>query len=324
MIDPYRSCSLCPRNCGVDRNAGERGFCGETAELRLAVASIHRGEEPPVVAAGGSGTIFVSGCALRCTFCQNHQISQESMGAPVDRDLFVRICLTLQDAGAENINIVTGGHAAPAILEGLGAARAAGLEIPALWNSSAYESVAAIDLVAPQVPVWLPDLKTLDASIADRYFRAADYPEAAKAAIERMASLSPLRFGPSRQDPAVEAIRSGVIVRHLVLPGRLESTRQVLRWFAERLAGKALLSLMTQYTPVRTARARAADAIPEGYLDEGDYEATLSMLEEFGIEDGFYQELVTGSDWLPDFRKQNPFSSELSVPIWHWRHGFAV
>ena len=304
----YRSCLLCPRRCGVDREAGERGYCGETSSLRLAFAGIHRGEEPPITGTGGSGTIFVSGCNLGCAFCQNYQlssgkqVSMKTMGRAVSAEEFAAICLALQEKGAENINIVTGSHAAPAIAFGITEARKQGLSIPALWNSSGYDGAETLEILKDVINIYLPDLKTLDPEIAARFFNAPDYPKHAAAAILRM-------------------MEKEVIIRHLILPGYLENTRQVLKWFSENCAGrgrgKALLSLMTQYTPVHMREPGAASDIPDRYLSEEEYDAVLSMLEEFGIDDGFYQELVTGSDWLPDFTRQNPFSSELSIPVWH-------
>jgi putative pyruvate formate lyase activating enzyme len=262
----------------------------------------------------GSGTIFVSGCNLRCAFCQNYQISRQGQGKTVTQAEFVRICLTLQEKGAENINIVTGSHAAPALAAGIQAARSRGLVIPALWNSSGYESLEALSLLAEVIDGYLPDLKTLDSAIAGRFFKAPDYGEVASAAVKRMLSLRDIRY-----EGAV--LRSGVIVRHLVLPGRLESTRDVLRWFAEHAAGKGLLSLMTQYTPVGGADSGAD--IPSRTVNEAEYETVLSWLDEFGIEDGFYQEPplsgAPDSEWLPDFNRANPFPSALSTPVWHWR-----
>lgn len=272
--------------------------------------------------AGGSGTIFLTGCTLRCSFCQNWQISRAGMGAPADEELFADICLALQDAGAENVNIVTGSHAVPSVAVGLARAKERGLAIPALWNSSAYETVEAVDLAGEWMDAYLPDLKTLDTGISRRFFAAPDYPEFAAASILRMAERRPLRFMPSRVDPEVEVLASGVIVRHLVLPGMLDSTRDVLCWFADHLAGRALLSLMNQYAPVR---GDPSLAIPSDRpVDEREFDAVQEMLQEFGIEEGFYQELVPGDDWLPDFERTNPFSSELSVPIWHWKTGFAA
>ncbi|WP_304242863.1 radical SAM protein [Gracilinema caldarium] len=330
----YTPCSLCPRNCAVDRNGGQRGFCGETAELRVAVANIHRGEEPPLTGLGGSGTIFITGCTLGCAFCQNWQISHNGMGRPVSAGEFAAICLALQNAGAENINIVTGSHAIPAIVSGISQAREEGLQLPILWNSSSYESVQALQDAEAYIDVFLPDLKTLDRDFAGRYFSAPDYPEAATKAISAMLDMKELRYSPCRT--ALEAaqrgepidpewpliLESGVVIRHLVLPDRLEDTKAVLRWFADHAQGRALLSLMTQYTPIKSPKNRFADELPNRYVDEHEYDIIQTWLEEFGIEDGFYQELVPDDSWLPDFTRTNPFSSELSVPIWHWKHGF--
>ncbi|GHV93847.1 radical SAM protein [Spirochaetia bacterium] len=320
----YQHCRLCPRSCGVDRQAGSCGFCGETAELRIAFAGIHCGEEPPISGQGGSGTIFISGCNLGCVFCQNRQISQGAadgadsgtngvLGRVVTSGEFAEICMKLQTRGAGNINIVTGSHAVPAIVQGINAARAAGLHIPVLWNSSAYESQAALDLLKDNVTMYLPDLKTLDSEIAENFFRAPDYPQVAAAAILKMMEMG------------------SVIIRHLILPGCLDSTRSVLRWFAENAKGRALLSLMTQYTPMKgsggkqTANGEKRGEVPARFLNKREYETVLGWLEEFGIEDGFCQELISSSrsrdssDWLPDFNRGNPFSSELSAPVWHWR-----
>jgi putative pyruvate formate lyase activating enzyme len=307
----YKSCELCPRNCGVDRTAGKIGFCGETAVLRLAAALLHFGEEPPLVGTGGSGTIFVSGCNLGCVFCQNYQISQGqiestrqgALGKEVSSEDFASICAALRDKGAENINIVTGSHAIPAIIEGITAARMAGVRLPVLWNSSAYETSEALELLRDYIDIYLPDLKTLDGGIAAKFFNAPDYPQTASAAILKMADMA--------------KAREKVIVRHLILPGYLESTRSALRWFAENVKNRAVLSLMTQYTPV-SGKTGALDDIPKRFLSGEEYDTVMGYLEEFKIDDGFCQELVTGSGWLPDFNRTNPFSSELSVPVWHF------
>ena len=185
------------------------------------------------------------------------------------------------------------------------AARKKGLSIPALWNSSGYDGMEILDVLKDVIDVYLPDLKTLDKEIAAGFFNAPSYGECAKAAILKMMEFRDLRLE--------ETMLSGVMVRHMVIPGFLESTRQVLAWFAENCKGRALLSLMTQYTPV------GQDAkTPGRYISEDEYNAVLSMLDEYRIDDGFCQELVAGSDWLPDFTRPNPFSSELSVPVWHY------
>jgi putative pyruvate formate lyase activating enzyme len=245
------------------------------------------------------------------------------MGRIVTDGEFVRIAMALQERGAENINIVTGSHATPALVRGIKAAREGGLTIPVLWNSSAYESPGALDLLRDAVEAYLPDLKTLDPALSARFFKAPDYPERAAAAIRRMMEFRELRFAPPRANgpggdgaEAPRVLCSGVLIRHLVLPGYLEATRQVLRWFARNAQGRALLSLMTQYTPPKNG----APDMPDRYISEKEYETLLRWLEEFDMAEGFYQELVSGNtDWLPDFERTNPFSSELSEPVWHWR-----
>jgi putative pyruvate formate lyase activating enzyme len=306
---PYKSCRLCPRNCGIDRLAGEIGFCGETAELRAGAAVIHKGEEPPITGKGGSGAIFICGCSLKCAFCQNYQISQgestdtQGIGRTVSPQRFAELCAMLREKGAENINIVTGSHAVPGLIEGFIAMREADIQLPILWNSSGYDSIEALDLLEDYIDIYLPDLKTLDSEISNKFFNAPDYPKVAAAAVLKMIDITGRKFPMNA--------REKVIVRHLVLPGYLESTRTVLRWFADNAKDRAMLSLMTQYTPIPNRKR----PIPQRYLSAEEYETVIRWLEEFKIEDGFCQELVTGSDWLPDFNRHNPFSSELSVPV---------
>jgi len=328
-MEHYKSCRLCPRDCGVNRIAGETGFCGETDILRIGTAVIHCGEEPPLTGQGGSGTIFVSGCNLGCSFCQNYQVSKgendasggrKSLGKAVTPGEFAQICIALCDKGAENINIVTGSHAIPGITAGIDAAREKGVNIPVLWNSSGYEAVNALELLKNHVDIFLPDLKTLDSGISSRFFNASDYPETAAAAIIKMIDIISKK--------AVENAKEKIIIRHLILPGYLDSTYSVLRWFAQNAKDRAMLSLMTQYTPVTSSHNKNANEnmqnaqavtkreMPQRYLSEEEYETVMYWLKKLDIEDGFCQELVTGNDWLPDFRLINPFSSELSIPVW--------
>jgi putative pyruvate formate lyase activating enzyme len=328
----YAPCNLCPRRCGADRGKSRTGFCGETAELRLACVSIHYGEEPPITGTGGSGAVFVSGCNLGCAFCQNFQISRtpsgnlfgqarQTLGRATGPEEFAEICLTLQKRGAENINIVTGSHAVPALAEGLRIAKAGKtamaqdrLSIPVLWNSSAYELPETIELLAGLVDAFLPDMKTLDSDLAARFFGAPDYPETARTAIRKMIGLAEK----NRNGSGLPAL----IIRHLVLPGELVSTKNVLRWFAENYSGQkgVELSLMFQYSVITQ---NPVTDFPSRPVREEEYHAVLRWLDEYGIEDGYCQELVPATtDWLPDFEKDNPFPSNLSVPVWHWQNGF--
>jgi len=348
MEKEYETCLSCPRGCGINRNNKHIGTCGETADLRIAWAGLHFGEEPPVTGERGSGTIFITGCNLGCVFCQNFQISRDGMGRKVEAAEFAEICLSLSEAGAENINIVTGSHAIPSIASGLRKAKDQGLSIPILWNSSAYEKTEELSLLEGLVTVWLPDLKTLNPLLSENVFRASDYPKIAKKAIRFMAEKSPLIIEQSLQVTAGDQkarrahsdnsahnagdneanqgkIVSGVIVRHLALPGRLPDTELVLRWFAEHLKDKALLSLMTQYTPVKKSPyAQGIDAFPDRLIDQNEYKKLTRLLEELEIDTGFYQELVEDADWLPDFARQQPFPSKLAKPVWHWSTGFLL
>lgn len=327
---------LCPRKCAADRLAGRLGFCGEGPNPRLAVATLHRGEEPPLCGSGGSGAVFFSGCTLKCSFCQNHGISRGGIGREVDVPELAGIFAALQRAGAENLNLVTGTHFLPAIIEALKRARAQGMSLPVLWNSSGYENEIGLNLIKTFTDVHLPDLKTLDTDLAARLFRAPDYPAAATAAILRMAAAGKPDFD------ANGMLVKGTIVRHLVLPGYLESTRRVLAWFAENLSGRALLSVMFQYLPLPGAAARRASDRPDDggaaagsrdgaagvitppgrTIEDTEYYSVIGMLEDLGIDDGFIQEPEHESIWLPDFERENPFPDDYSKVVWHWKHGF--
>jgi putative pyruvate formate lyase activating enzyme len=311
MFCHYNPCVYCPRACGVNRLIGETGYCGETAELRIGIAAIYHGEEPILIGTGGSGTIFLSGCNLGCVFCQIYQISQgtgktPSLGKAISIEEFAKICLALSDSGAENINIVTGSHAVPAIIEGFITARKAGVKIPFLWNSSGYDSLKALEMLKDHIDIYLPDLKTLDTGLAAKFFNAPDYPAVATTAILKM-----IENAESREKPS-----SNVIIRHLILPGYLESTRAVLQWFADNVKDRALLSLMTQYTPIpNIAEKEALEPAPNRYVTKEEYEIVMKWLDEFGIEDGFKQEPLTKDEWLPDFTRENPFPQEIATPV---------
>ncbi len=327
-MNAYTSCTLCPRCCSVNRIAGQRGFCKETADLKIASACLHFGEEPPLTGRGGSGTIFISGCNLGCAFCQNYQISREGMGRIVGCEEFCRICSALEMAGAENINIVTGSHAIPAIASFLTQAKKEGLGIPVCWNSSAYENVDAINLLAPVTDIWLPDLKTFGSAASETLLGAGDYARTAKKAIRRMIELVPLRFEPvkthspqfAEKTEGAEKMVSGVIVRHLIMPGCLDNTVKVLDWLKEHADGKACISLMSQYTPVvKNGRQRN---FPDRFINRDEFERIKELLYEYDFDYLFYQELENDDSWLPDFSCIQPFSNSLATPVWHWKNGF--
>ena len=332
----YKNCRQCPRKCGVDRTTGT-GFCREPADLRIAFAGLHFGEEPLVTVFGGSGTIFFTGCTLRCAFCQNYQISQDGYGRVVDSSEFSDICLKLQAAGAENINLVTGSHHIPRIAEYLRAARDAGVTIPFCWNSSAYESIEMLELLKDLVTIWLPDLKTLDSAFAKNLFAAPDYPDTATAAIRWMIENNPLKIEsipePPNAKPAEWAepgeprdkMLSGVIIRHLFMPGHFAETADVLGWLKENADGHSIISLMNQYTPVPfeedekrlKERKTSLSAIENRLVTEEEDNDIRDLIEAYNFDYLFYQELTDDTSWLPDFRRPQPFSNKLATPVWH-------
>ena len=331
-VSAYAPCVQCPRKCAVDRKTS-RGLCGEGDAVRIASACLHFGEEPPLTVFGGSGTIFFTGCTLRCAFCQNYQISQNGTGRAVDRAEFVKMCRTLEDEGAENINLVTGSHAIPHIASYLQSAREAGVSIPFCWNSSAYESVETLELLAGLVSVWLPDLKTLSKALAKDLFGAEDYPEEASRAVRWMIDRFPLSLAQKTEDGTTkEKIERGVIVRHLFLPGRFSETADVLEWLKRYADGKALVSLMSQYTPVpfeeseasRAKRKSALSAIENRLVSAAEDRDLRELIDAYGFEYLFYQELSDDTSWLPDFNRTQPFSNALAKPVWHWKTGFEV
>lgn len=327
-MNAYTSCTLCPRCCSVNRTAGQTGFCKETADLKIASACLHFGEEPPLTGRGGSGTIFISGCNLGCGFCQNYQISREGMGKIVDCEEFCRICSALEQAGAENINIVTGSHAIPAIASFLTQAKKEGLGIPVCWNSSAYESVDAIDMLAPVTDIWLPDLKAFGSAASEALLGTGDYARTAKKAIRHMIELAPLRFEPvktrspqsAENTESAEKMVSGVIVRHLIMPGCLDNTVKVLDWLKEHADGKACISLMSQYTPV--AQNGSPRNFPDRFINRDEFEYIKQLIHDYDFDYLFYQELENDDSWLPDFNRVQPFSNSLATPVWHWKNGF--
>lgn len=305
-----RACRLCPRDCGVDREAGVRGVCGASARVRIARAALHFWEEPCISGESGSGTVFFSYCPLRCVYCQNRDIAIGDAGTEVSVRRLARIYLELAAQGARNVNLVTPTHYAPAVVESVALARTAGLELPVVYNTSGYETVEAIGLLDGTVDVYLTDFKYADAQTARRYSNAPDYPEVALAALDAMvaqAGRPVFEEAPDGDEPP--RILRGVVVRHLLLPGRLEESKRVVRLLHERYGDAVLLSLMNQYTPLRRF-----ERYPE--LNEtvpaGDYESLLDYADELGVEDYYWQEGGADSEsFIPPFDQTGVEGPEL-------------
>jgi putative pyruvate formate lyase activating enzyme len=236
------------------------------------------------------------------------------MGREMSRAELSGLMVRLQERGAANVNLVTASHFAPSVIASVAAARTQGLSIPVVWNSSGYETQATLKLLQDTVDVYLPDCKTLDEGVSRWQMRAPDYPRVVREALLKMVEDKPLVGSGER-------IRQGVIVRHLVLPGFLDQSREVLEWIALNLKDRALLSLMFQYTPVRPVR-KSPNAHLNRTIRTREYDRVLSWLEELGIDEGFVQDPATGDEWLPDFTRPNPFPEGQAVPLWHCGVGY--
>lgn len=277
-----RSCDLCPHECRVNRIMGEPGLCGAGLLPRIAAASVHTGEEPPISGHTGSGTIFFSGCSLSCRFCQNFPISQLGNGQDLPTRSLAGKMLKLQNRQAHNINFVTPTHYLPQVLAALWLAIPLGFRLPIVWNSSGYEKVDALRLLDGVVDVYLPDMKYADDETAEYLSRAPGYRD-----INRLAVSEMLRqVGHLRMDQDGLATR-GLIIRHLVLPGDLAGTRETLGWIAANLGRDTHVSLMRQYFPAH--RAPDTPGINRK-ITAAEYDHSMEWLEEFGLENGWVQE----------------------------------
>ncbi|NCB52768.1 MAG: 4Fe-4S cluster-binding domain-containing protein [Clostridia bacterium] len=285
-------CNLCPRNCSALRDeASGSGFCKMGTLPTLARASVHMWEEPCISGTRGSGTVFFSGCSLRCVYCQNYQISAGGFGEPVTPRRLREIFFSLIEKGVHNINLVNPTHFSSAVSEAL----VKNLPVPVVWNSGGYDSVGTLRALEGQVQIYLPDLKYMDSSLAAKYSSAPGYPEAAQKAILEMYRQT----GPYALD-GDGILQKGVVIRHLVLPENLDNTRRVIGWVSENFApGEVLFSLMSQYTPA--GNVQGFPELTRG-LNEEEHSAALDLLMSSGIEDGFFQDRGSASEsFIPEF-----------------------
>jgi len=248
LLSTLEECRICPRDCGVNRIEGETGYCGTGELARVSSAFSHYGEEPPLVGWHGSGTIFFSGCNLRCAFCQNYDISHRpESGEPMDEDGIAGVMLSLQERGCHNINFVTPTHVAPQIAAAVLAARDRGLSVPTVYNCGGYEKKETLKALDGIMDIYMPDAKFFDPVASERYFNAPDYPGILKEALLEM----------HRQVGTLEVehgiARRGVLVRHLVMPGFKEDSLEVVEWIAGNLGEGTTMNVMEQYRPVYEA-----------------------------------------------------------------------
>ena len=295
MLEELRSCRLCPRECGADRLSGQAGACGAVGEqVRVARAALHFWEEPCLSGSDGSGAVFFSYCPLKCVYCQNRAISRGDAGKDISIGRLAEIFLELQAQKAHNINLVTPTHYVPQIVLALQEAKSNGLSIPVVCNCGGYEKPATLRLLEGLVDIYLPDFKYLSPETAGRYSGAPDYPERAKDALAEMVR----QVG----EPVFDIhgiMQKGVIVRHLLLPGRLREAKDAVRYLYETYKDRIYLSLMSQFTPLENVAGW-----PElnRTVTEEEYNALVDYALDLGVENGFIQEGGAADEsFIPQF-----------------------
>lgn len=289
------NCIICPRACGANRVEGKFGYCGQKAELVVSRAALHMWEEPCISGVNGSGTVFFSGCNLRCVFCQNYHISRSEAGQTITVGRLAEIFLELQSQKANNINLVTPTHYVLQIVQALELARSSGLSLPVVYNCGGYESVDTLRLLEGYVDVWLPDFKYKSDELAGRYSKAPDYFERASEALAEMVRQT----GGICEFDDRGIMTRGVIVRHLVLPGHVDDSKRVLRYLHENYGNSIYISIMNQYTPVTDL-----SDYPEinRKLTEEEYQRVTAFADRIGITEGFIQEGGTALEsFIPQF-----------------------
>ena len=287
-------CNLCPRKCGAERKNGKTGFCGGGKEVKIARAALHLWEEPCISGESGSGTVFFSGCTMRCIFCQNREISRGEAGKEVSLSRLGEIFLELQEKGANNINLVTPMHYAPHIISAIDIARKNGLSLPIVWNTGGWEIPEMIEEVKDYADIWLTDFKYFDNSLAEKFSYAKNYRELALESLKKMVEQT---GEPVFDDNGM--MKKGVIVRHLMLPGHLDDTKNVLRLLYKNFGDKIWISIMNQYTPLCSD-----ERFPElsRTVSDEEYDEAIDYACSLGIENAFVQEGGTvGESFIPPF-----------------------
>ena len=281
-------CMLCPRNCGVDRTTN-LGVCQVSNKVKIARAALHFWEEPCISGTKGSGAVFFSGCSLHCVFCQNEKISHGQVGKEVTVDKLADIYLDLQKQGANNINLVTGTHYIPEIVESVKIAKANGLEIPIIYNTSGYEKAESLKQLEGIVNTYLPDFKYMDSSLAAKYSHAADYPEVAKEAIAEMVR----QCGTPVFDEK-GFIKSGVIVRQLLLPGHVKDAKAIIKYLYETYSDNIYISMMSQYTPMPQIAANYPEL--NRRVTKREYDSLINYAIDLGVENAFIQDRAVAKE----------------------------
>ncbi len=307
---PYSVCRLCPRDCAVDRVAGELGVCGESAECRVGAIEAHFGEEPPLSGSCGSGTVFFSGCSSHCFFCQNEQISQDHQGRLYTPDELLQAVIKLAQSGVHNINFVTPDHFWPHVQFLCESLRERGHRLPLLFNCSGYEKPERVNEYAKHIDIFLPDYKYASPELAEACMGDHDYPDRALQSIIRMVEAKGF-LHPWSADGR-DTARQGVLVRHLVLPGYVENSLAVLSTLRKTFGRKLPISVMSQFRPVTGCFEKRQLMRP---LRPDEYESVCEAVREWGFDQVFIQELSDADDFFPDFENAAPFRGNRVRPV---------
>ena len=288
-------CMLCPRSCGADRANGKTGYCKETATVRVARISLHMWEEPCISGENGSGTIFFSGCPLRCVFCQNKQIALGEKGTTLTTDELCDAFLLLQEIKAENVNLVTPTHFVPQIVKAIERAKTKGLTIPIVYNTSSYECVETLKMLDGLVDIYLPDLKYQSDELSRRYSNAPNYFVYATKAIDEMVRQT------GKPIFAQNRMKYGTIVRHMIMPGHTKDTINIIRYLYKKYQDDVFLSIMNQYTPPKDITQQGFDELGRT-VTKREYEKVIDAAIALGVTNAFIQEGETASkSFIPDF-----------------------
>ena len=294
MLEQLAKCEVCPFKCKVNRIEKNIGRCGCDDKVKIAMYSLHNFEEPCISGKNGSGTVFFSNCNLQCIYCQNYKISQEHKGYEISIEELANIFIEQQEAGANNINLVTPTMYAYQIIEAIKIAKNNGLKIPIIYNTNSYENVETIKALKGYIDVYLPDLKYYNNEIAIKYSKAPNYFKIATDAILEMIN----QVGSPKFDEN-GIIKNGVIIRHLVLPGHILNSKHILKWLKENVEGKAMVSIMAQYFPTYKAKE---DKYLNRKLTKKEYEEIEEYLYLLNIENGYMQDLGKHEEeYVPDF-----------------------
>ena len=277
-----QKCEICPHRCKIDRTKNQIGRCKSKDTVKVAIASIHKYEEPCISGKNGSGTVFFSNCNLSCEFCQNYEISQEGLGKEISIERLAQIFLMQQSKGVHNINLVSPTSYAIQIIEAIKIAKKSGLKIPIIYNTNGYENIETIKLLKGYIDVYLPDLKYAQNDLAKKYSKIDNYFEIATSAIKEMR----LQVGKNKYDEN-GMIQKGIIIRHLILPNHTENTKQVLKWVKENMPKDITVSVMAQYFP--TYKAKNIKDLNRG-ITKNEYKKIENFLYNLDIENGYIQE----------------------------------